>query len=413
MNPCLQAGNVQRCYVETLVSSWIVHKGITQTSDEFAKFSYPYQYEKINLDNGSNNGFHMADFKRGRKSQSQKKSSESRTRMKSQRIATKREKVTHSTGFAFFEPAFALKKPYQIGLFKFQPVIPIIQTQGVADAFSNQSDYGKYAPFVLNLMAELTTCERDWEHIMIDEERFTDLESEDRRKLILKFSSDIILLLRIRGLTNFTTPFDITGSTFQDLKSKSKTVELRVRSAQSLIEFMPSPNPNPRLPGDEDFKWIEENCYVINRLNQDGRMNFIHDIYDTLNFPNMSVQLMSIWAGIESIILSETPGTRKSIKSRCAIILEDEVEKQKSTFNRIGELYDFRCEVIHGKKNFDMLSHIGDFDLSTEIPKIVGENTKKLYESYQLLTELLLKVVARGKFWTREELRELQKGFSV
>ncbi len=132
---------------------------------------------------------------------------------------------------------------------------------------------------------------------MIDDERFTDLESEDRRKLILKFSSDIILLLRVRGLTNFTTPFDITGSTFQDLRRKSKTVELRVRSAQSLIEFMPSPNPNPRLPGDEDFKWIEENCSVINRLNQDGRMNFIHDIYDHIEFPKHvgSTHVNMVW----------------------------------------------------------------------------------------------------------------------
>ena len=354
----------------------------------------------------------MADFKRGRKSQSQNKSSESRARMRYQRIATRRDKVTHSTAFTFFEPTFGLAKTYKIGLFKFQPVNPLIHNHGgVHDAFSNKSDYGKYAPFILNLMAELTTCEDDWEHVMIDDERFTDLESEDRKNLILKFSSDIILLLRVRGLTNFTTPFDITGSTFQDLRRKSKTVELRVRSAQSLIDFMPSPNPNPRLPEDDDFQWIEENYSIMNQLNRDGRMNFIHDIYDTLNFPNMSVQLMSIWSGIESIILSETPGTRKSIKSRCAMILEDEVEKQKSRFKRIGELYDFRCEVIHGKKNFDMLSHIGDFDLSTEIPKIEGENTKKLYESYQLLTELLLKVLEMGRFWSRDELREFQKNF--
>lgn len=93
------------------------------------------------------------------------------------------------------------------------------------------------------------------------------------------------------------------------------------------------------------------------------------------------------------------------------MILEDEVEKQKSRFKRIGKLYDFRCEVIHGKKNFDILSHIEDFDLSTEVPKIEGENTKKLYESYQILTELLLKVLEKGRFWTRNELREIQKKF--
>ena len=99
-------------------------------------------------------------------------------------------------------------------------------------------------------------------------------------------------------------------------------------------------------------------------------MNFIHDIFDSLNYPNLSIQLMSIWAGIESIILSETPGTRKSIQSRCAMILEDERKKRESKFKRIGELYDFRCKVIHGKaKDFNLLSFTEDFDFSNDVPE--------------------------------------------
>ena len=356
----------------------------------------------------------MADFKKGRKSHSQQKSFESRRRLKDQRLARRRDIVTHSTGFVFFEPMFQLKESFQIGLFSFQPVLPILQTQNVADSFRKMSDYGKYAPFVLNLGAELTTCEKDWGEVMIDGERFNDLEPEDRAKLIAQFSSDIILLLRLRGLTNFTTPFTIVGSTLQNLRGKSGTVELSVRHSQSLIEFMPSPNPNPRLPEKNDFRWIEEQIPIMNKLNRDGRMNFIHDIYDGLNYPNVSIQLMSIWSGIESVILSETLGTRKSIQSRCAMILEDEPEKRKLKFKRVGDLYNFRCEVIHGNaKDFNLLSHIQDFDLSTGTPEIIGENTKMLYESYELLTQLLLKVLERGDFWNREELRKLQDDFPV
>lgn len=356
----------------------------------------------------------MADFKKGRKSHSQKKSSESRRRLKDQRLARRRDIVTHSTGFVFFEPMFQLQESFQIGLFRFQPVIPILQTQNVSDSFRNKSDYGKYAPFIFNLQAELTTCEEDWGEVIIDGERFNDLEHEDRADLIAKFSSDIILLLRLRGLTNFTTPFSIIGSTLQELNGKSGTVELRVRFSQSLIEFMPSPNPNPRLLEENDFRWIEEQILTMNRLNRDGRMNFIHDIYDALNFPNVTIQLMSIWSGIESVILSETPGTRNSIQSRCAMILEDEPEKRKLKSKRIGELYTFRCNVIHGNaEDFNLLSHIEDFDLSTDTPEIIGENTKRLYESYELLTQLLLKVLERGEFWTREELRKLQDDFPV
>ena len=152
----------------------------------------------------------------------------------------------------------------------------------------------------------------------------------------------------------------------------------------------------------------------MNKLNLDGRMNFIHDVYDTLNYPNVSIQLMSIWSGIESLILSETPGTRNSIQSRCAMILEDEAEKRKLKFKEIGELYKFRCDVIHGNaEDFNLLSHIEDFDFSTGTPEIIGENTKRLYKSYELLTQLLLKVLDRGEFWTREELRKLQDDFPV
>jgi hypothetical protein len=356
----------------------------------------------------------MADFKKGRKSHSQKRLSESRRRLKDQRLARRRDNVTHSTGFVFLESRSPFQESFQIGLFRFQPVLPILQTQNVADSFRNKSDYGKYAPFIFNLRAELTTCEEDWGEVMIDGERFSDLEPEDRADLIAKFSSDIILLLRLRGLTNFTTPFNIIGSTLRELKGKSGTVELRVRFSQSLIEFMSSPNPNPRLPEKNDFRWIEEQIKTMNGLNRDGRMNFIHDIYDALNYPNVSIQLMSIWSGIESVVLSETPGTRNSIQSRCAMILEDEPEKRKLRFKRIGDLYNFRCEVIHGKaKDFNLHSHIEDLDLSTGTPETLGENTKRLFESYELLTQLLLKVLERGEFWTREELREFQNDFPV
>jgi len=96
------------------------------------------------------------------------------------------------------------------------------------------------------------------------------------------------------------------------------------------------------------------------------------------------------------------------------MILEDEPEKRKLKSKRVGELYNFRCKVIHGKaEDFNLLSHIEDFDLSTGTPEIIGENTKRLYESYELLSQLLMKVLERGDFWTREELRKLQNDFPV
>ena len=92
------------------------------------------------------------------------------------------------------------------------------------------------------------------------------------------------------------------------------------------------------------------------------------------------------------------------------MILEEDEEKQKSRFKRIGKLYDFRCKVIHGNENFNMLSINEDVDMSDEVPKISG-NAQKFFESYQLLTDLLLKVLERGRFWTRKELRKIQEKY--
>ena len=368
--------------------------------------------KKGELSKSKKRTLNRAMVKKRRKSQSQKRNLETRAKVKSKSNGKKRDEVTHSTGLVFFEPKI-MDRSFQIGRFTFQPVNPLNHNLNVSKAFKDGEDYGKYAPFRTRLVAELTTCEKDWENEVIGNERFTDLDDEARFNLIAAFSSDIILLLRLRGFTNFITPFDITGSTFQELSGKSKSVELNVRSVQSLIDFLPTPNPTPNptpiLPQMDDFEWIENNILTINQLNRDGRINFIHDVYDVLNFPNMSVQLMAIWSGIESIILSEGK-VRESIKSRCAMILEEDEEKQKSRFKRIDKLYDFRCKVIHGNENFNMLSIIEDFDPSADGPKFSG-NTQKLYESYQLLTDLLLKVLERGKFWTREELREIQENY--
>ena len=349
----------------------------------------------------------MTGFRRRRKSVSQKKTEESRKRVIEKRRQLKRNKVTYSTGFVFTNPPVSLES-VKIGRFIFQPVDPLHHNHGgIPDAFRRKSDYGNYAPFIPKLFAELTTCEHDWKDVMIDDEPFLQLDPDERSNLITKFSSDVILLLRLRGLTNFITPFDIIGSTFQDLKNKTKSVALMVRSAQSMIDFLPNPNPTPKILDGEDFKWIEKHCSTINRLNRDGRMNFIHDVYDTLNFPNMSVQLMTIWSCIESIILSEPQRTSKSIKVRCAMILGGEEEEQKSRFKLVGELYDFRCKVIHGNKNFDMQSIIEELNNSKENPDY-GGNLRKLFQSYNLMTSLLIKVIERGEFWSRDELREIQ-----
>jgi len=363
----------------------------------------------------------MANFKKGRKSEAQLKSNDSRDKMKKVGIKNRRDKLTHSIGFSFTsEAVYHFHHTYEIGLFKLQPIIPLLKetifianTDGVLDAFKDRDDYGKYAPFRSNFCCELTTCEEDWKNLVVDDKglTFNSLESSEKLNFITKIASAIILLLRLKGMTYFTTPIELSGTTFQELSQKNKSVEMRTRFTQSIIDFIPNPNPDPRKLVDEDFVWINENHHALGTLNENGRMNFFHDLYDSLHFPNVSVQLTLIWSGIESIVKSDHTGTRHSIKSRCAMILGGTREEQRDIFNKVGKLYNFRCDVIHGNKEFSMLNYMNDFEEDDGGFKPIG-GAKKLCDSYQILTDLLLKVIDDGKFPTKSELKSMQNQYA-
>jgi hypothetical protein len=353
-------------------------------------------------------------FKKGRKSKAQSDSAKRLRERKAIRDKNRRNKTTHAYGFAFFPPTRSVpKQTFQIGNFLLQPIYPLIDTLSVSNAFKDQINaYGKFAPFRFNFCCELITCEEDWTDIVIDEggQKFDSLDPNERFKIITNVANAIILLIRLRGMTNFTIPIELTGSTFKELNQKSRSVELRSRFTQSIIDFIPGPNPHPLLLEKEDISWINDHLGHAAELNSNGGLNFIHDLYDSLHFPNPSVQLTLIWSGIESIVKSKSPGTRHSIKSRCAMLLRISQKEREDIFRKVGKLYDFRCDIIHGNKTFSMLESIRDYKENEEEVSVEG-NTKLLYESYDILRELVVKIIEDKEFPIKTELDKMQNEF--
>ena len=326
----------------------------------------------------------------------------------------------HSYAFRYMMDTEWLSAPKRrIHLFRLQPVDPKKNLKGVAKKFQKRSEYVDFAPFRERICCELFTNEDDWSE-MTDRDatsaiKFSEYPPEERLKIIQGYADTILLLLRLRGKSWFTVPCEITGSTFKNLRSAGeKTVTSRFRYLQAIIHptILPG-NINPW--SDEDFEWIESHIEPTIRMNTSSDIRIYHDIMSSLNFCNPSVQLVQIWAGIESIVKSKSSNTRHSIRSRCAMLLGDTSEEQKNLYDRVGKLYDFRCEIVHGKKSFILEEYLsGMLDEISENNQSKPDKVSKwskLRQSYEILCDLLVKMIQDEEIPTIEKLEKMQDEF--
>jgi len=346
-------------------------------------------------------------FKKGRKPKSEfEQNSRSRKYSRRRKSSTR----VHSYAIRFYSEAlFVPNREWEIGLFRLQPVNPSVDTHDVLEKFRVRENYGKFAPFRNQICCELVTNEDDWAELRENgtSVKFSKLASQDRLSIIQGYADAIILLMRIRGMTHFTVPVELSGSTFQKLRfSKNRSVSSRFRLTQALIDPIFGPNP-PKLLMDEDFDWISKHIQNLMQLSETGRFTFLHDVFDTLNYPNPAVQLVQVWAGIESIVKSKSPGTRRSIRARCAMLLRDTEKEQWKLYKKMGKLYDFRCNVVHGNKEFSIKEWMND--LSPE--GSVKGKTMKLFDSFEILKELMVKVIQDGEMPSKKKLEKMQNEF--
>ena len=291
--------------------------------------------------------------------------------------------------------------------FRLQRVIPPLHLEGVLEKFKELSDFGKFAPFRDEIWCELVADERDWAMIRDDQgELFSELPDEDRLSIIQGYANAMFLLFRLRGMTQFTVPVELHGSSFRNLnKQRDKSVIAKFRFTQAILFPILGPE-IPKLLDEEDIEWILEHILTVLQMNKSGDLHFLLDLFDVINFPNPTIQLVQVWAAIESIVKSQSPKTRHSIRARCAMLLcESELEKRE-LYSHIGKLYDFRCAVVHGTEEFSMEKYLNGFHET----KVVGE-TKLLFDSFSILKRLVTKVIEMGEMPNSEQLQALQDDY--
>ena len=144
----------------------------------------------------------------------------------------------------------------------------------------------------------------------------------------------------------------------------------------------------------------------LGKMFQEGKKDFLIDIFDTMVYPNPKVHLVITWAAIEAIVQPEKDeenetGIRHSLRSRCSMILCDSADEQMEKYKQIGKLYDLRSDTVHGK------------DLSLEKEDYTRGDLLGLVDSFSLLKDLLISIIEKGEMPTIVQLRDLQAEFNT
>tara|TARA_Y100000766_G_C18698918_1_gene503247 strand:+ start:270 stop:575 length:306 start_codon:yes stop_codon:yes gene_type:complete len=97
------------------------------------------------------------------------------------------------------------------------------------------------------------------------------------------------------------------------------------------------------------------------------------------------------------------------------MLLGDTSEEQKNLYDRVGKLYDFRCEIVHGKKSFILEEYLsGMLDEISENNQSKPDKVSKwskLRQSYEILCDLLVKMIQDEEIPTIKKLEKMQDEF--
>ena len=170
-------------------------------------------------------------------------------------------------------------------------VFPPAHTTNVIEKFESMDDYGKFAPFRDRTFCELVTDEKDWmEFYDLDGVKFRGLSDEAKVEVIHRVAKAIILMIRLRGMPQFIVPMAIHGSSFSDLKdSPDSSIKVSFPFPTQCLIF---PSPMPQIPyflEQEDIDWIRRYHRNVMRMNEEGGLEFLFDLFSILNFPSPEV----------------------------------------------------------------------------------------------------------------------------
>jgi len=292
------------------------------------------------------------------------------------------------------------------GIGKLQPV-PLGSWSGVPEVFSNPMSYPHFTIHMTNIFCELVVDEEHWVEYWGEE--FLLKSDESRINNIMVAVKGLLVLLRLRGFSQFIVPMFLEGTTMQELNQQPKgSIHLHLLDQEHIPNPLDQPIKAKQIMTESDLNWIRENLRAIFDLLWMEDFTQVLDIYSLLYTPtNPRYTISGIWSAVESLTKAKQnpknkTGIRHSLRCRCAMLLGVSSHEKWRYYEDIGGLYDLRSSAVHGKPVFEGKTIGNEKDVQT----MLGLNS-----SLKILNSLIVKVIEKRELFKEDELVDLQASF--
>ena len=282
----------------------------------------------------------------------------------------------------------------------------------VSQKFKSMRQYPHFSIYQGLIICEIIVDDQNWhEKIPI----YSELSRDEKITFVRNVIDSLVWMMKIRGFTWFHTPILLKGSSVKYLQNaKEKSVEIQaVHHKPMSIPIAPWSNLNRESLRMEDMEWIQENHIKLFRLIENGEdytavWNILQHLTTDLE---LEIRLISLWAAIENIVKPKAP-IRQSISKRIAMIDQDLASRvgidPKESYKEMKELYDYRCDVVHGNRPLiENLEALNRGSLSEKDTKRM-DGFNRTFHVFKLL---LMGIIERGSFYEKRELDLFEEKF--
>ena len=289
---------------------------------------------------------------------------------------------------------------------------PFLPKGSMVDKFLNQWDYPHFAIHLPNTFCELVIDDSQWN----DPEFMPNYASHnhaEKQSTVQAVASSLFIALRLGGFNRFINSMIIVGSTLNNLHlARDRSIALHPFHPIShpMCPFTESPSRTKLTLTEDDYKQvITTHSKLYNLMYTADFEPVTIALGEYYNDSHPRTKMVIIWAGIECLVKSSSTGIRKALKTRIAMILGKDKEDKIRIFKNVAKLYDARCNATHGKK----FAKIDYSKVPTEenVNEDVLNNIGSMIESYELLEDLLWKMIHIERLYSVDELKKFEEEF--
>ena len=278
--------------------------------------------------------------------------------------------------------------------------------------FVNKLDYPHFAIHLPNTFCELVIDDSRWG----DQEflpNYDSLNKYQKWDTVKTVASSLFVALRLCHFNRFISSMVLVGSTLNNL-------HLAHDNSIQLYPFHPISHPVCPFAEDisrtkttftnDEFKQVIATHLRLYQLmykaDFDPVMIALEEYY---NDSHPRTKMVIIWAGIECLVKPPSTGVRKALKTRISMILGKDRDDKIRIFQKVAKLYDTRCLATHGRVFAKIDYSKTPTELNTQDETV--EHLGAMMDSYEILEELLWKMIHNERMYSNEELELMQEEF--